>query len=1111
MSNSAKNYADLVSKIDAFIRKYYLNQMIRGVIYLASTFLLGYILLVFAVYYGNFSVAVRTVMVYGFALIVVGIVGYYMVIPALSYFKLGKVLTSEQASELIGKHFKQIKDSLLNTLQLKELLDRHPEHFALIEASINQKAAELRPIPFSAAVELGENRRYLRWIWIPIGLVVLTFLIAPAILSEGTQRLVHYDQFFAKKPPFQFQILNRNLSVMQGDDFQLQVKLLGNEIPQELYLADGDNLFKLDKQSVTRFNYTFKNLQQAKSIKLVAGEFSSLAYQIEVRPKAMLSHFDVLVSYPSYLDRKAERLSGVGDLNVPVGTQLRWDIYAKNAHHLVLRLDGKTTSLNPVGEGQFRLSQRAMQAMNYTLYPVDNRGVSHDSISYQLKVIPDLSPTIEVNERADSLNSKLHYFVGQISDDHGFSKLNFSYKILGDQDGKAQSIVKKSIPLQKKGLQQQFFYAWNVADLGVKPGQQIEYYFEVFDNDGVLGPKSARYASKVLKLPSEQEIDQQLAANSELMKQKMEIAVRKAGEIEREAKRINRDLVSKRNLSFEEKKQVEQLLQKQQDLESLVKDIQKDQTQNLMELQQNKEVRKDIMDKQKQIEHLFNNVLSEKTRELLTNIQRMLEQNNKSQTQENLSQMQMDNKSLQKELDRVLELYKQLELEQKLSEAVDKLQDLAEKQEKLSNRTAEKDTDQQYLKEKQQNINKAFDDIKKDLSELGDKKNFENPQKEQQDIDKQQQQISRELDNKNMKKAAQEQKKAASQMKDLAQKLQQMGEQEMNQENNLNAKALREILKHVLNASFDQERVMLDIRTKATNDPIYVSLTQKQKDIQDVLKTVEDSLYSLSRKVPQIESTVNKEIQTINSNVDKAISSLAERHTGEANRSQQYAMTSLNNLALMLNEVLDKLQKNSKNMQGQGKGKGQSKSQSMSALSKLQEQLNQNMQKARDQMQQQQGQGQPKPGQGKPTSGNSEQFAKMAQQQEMIRQAMQDLAKEESGKAGSGKLSELLKQMEQTETDLVNKKIAQETINRQQDILSKLLEAEKAQREREQDNQRESKQGIDRAANNQRILSEYQKFQQKQTEFLKTVPPTLNSFYKLKVEEYFKVLNAQGE
>lgn len=1102
MNNSAKNYDELIKKIDAFIRKYYLNQIVRGSICLVSVFFLGYILLVFAAYYGNLSPTIRTIFVFGLALSVVGILLYYIIFPTLSYFKLGKVISNEQASELIGAHFKDIKDRLLNTLQLKELLNKNPAHIALIEASINQRVAELRPIPFPSAIRLQENKRYLKFVWVPILLILFTFLLAPAILNEGTKQLVHYDQFFAKKAPFQFIILNPNLSAMQGDDLDLKVKLAGNEIPQELYVDDGGNLFKLEKENVTRFNYTFKNLQQTKKIRLVAGEFSSAVYVIDVKLKAVLSSFEIALEYPYYLARKNEVIANSGDLTVPVGTQVRWNIRAKHTSQISFKLDNRLISLHPSDDGRFSLSHRAMQNANYTICPVGSQGISHDSIAYQLKVIPDLSPSIEVTERVDSMNNKLFYFVGQVSDDHGFSKLNFTYKILPDGLGNDSKSVIKSIPIDKKVLQTNFFYAWNIGETGAKPGQQIEYYFEIFDNDGVLGPKSSRYASKIFKLPSEKEIDQKLEAGSESIKQKMELAARKAGEIEKEAKRINRDLINKKSLTFEEKKQVEQLLAKQKDLGNLVKDIQKENEQNLFEQKENKEIRQEILDKQKQIEHLFNNVLNEKTKELLTSIQKMLEQNNKNQTQENLSKMQMDNKSLQKELDRVLELYKQLELEQKLAETVDKLEYLSEKQEKLSNKSLDKNADQQDLKQKQEGISKAFDDIKKELSELNAKKGFENPEKEQQEIGQQQKQIAKDLENKNMKKAAEDQKKASSQLSQLSKKLKEMGDQSSMQENSLNAKALREILKHVLNSSFEQEHTMLAIRSKASNDPEYVTLTQKQKDIQDNLKMVEDSLYSLSRKVPQIESTVNKEIQSINLNVDKAITSLADRRTAEANRTQQYAMTSLNNLALMLSEVLDKLQKSNNNgSKGSGKGKGQS----MSALSKLQEELNKNMQKARDQMQQQ---GQQQGGQGKGKSSMSEAFAKMAQQQEMIRQAMQDVAKEEGGKAGSGKLSDLLKQMEQTETDLVNKKIVQETINRQQDILSKLLEAEKAQREREQDVQRESKQGIDRAVNNQRILQEYQKFKQKETELLKTVPPTLNSFYKTKVEEYFKVLNS---
>jgi hypothetical protein len=166
------------------------------------------------------------------------------------------------------------------------------------------------------------------------------------------------------------------------------------------------------------------------------------------------------------------------------------------------------------------------------------------------------------------------------------------------------------------------------------------------------------------------------------------------------------------------------------------------------------------------------------------------------------------------------------------------------------------------------------------------------------------------------------------------------------------------------------------------------------------------------------------------------------------------------------------------------------------------------MQKAREQMQGQQGQ----QGQQKPDKGQmSEQLAKMAREQQLIRQGMQEINRKlnKDGKGGLGNLDKLMKEMEQTETDLVNKRIYQETINRQQEILTKLLEAEKADREREQDTQRESKQGIDQP-NYINFMKEFQNTKQRETELLKTVPPSLNSFYKIKVGDYFKFLNSEN-
>ncbi|MGB4776325.1 MAG: DUF4175 family protein [Daejeonella sp.] len=1110
MGNSTTNYNYLIRKIDEFIRKYYLNKIVRGCIYMASALLFAYILVTLAEFYGNFNPVIRTILFYTFIIGNLAIVAWYIVWPLLAYFKLGKTINHEQASSIIGNHFNPVKDKLLNTLQLKKLSDENPGQRLLIEASIDQKIADLKPVPFTSAIRLGENKRFLKFALVPLGLIICIFFMAPSIFSESTNRLLNHNKAFVKKAPFQFVVLNKSLSAVQGEDYVLQVKLTGNEIPADIYLEDGVNSFKLEKENIIRFKYIFKNLQQTKQIRLTAGEFSSETYQIEVKAKPMLLNFNVSLEYPAYLKKANETLNNSGDLNVPEGTRITWKFKAENTNQINFKINNKVFYLQPESNQQFNFAFKASQNINYSVQPTNKFVNTADSVSYQVRVIPDLKPTIDVNEKTDSVNNKQLYFVGQVNDDHGFSKFTFNYRLLANGISK---MVTKTIALDKNELQSNFFYVWNVNEVKANPGEQLEYYFEIFDNDGVNGAKSARSAVKTYKLLSEREVEKKLDENSESIKQKMEQAIKQASSLEKEAKRVNQDLLNKKNLSFDEKKQVEKLLEKQKDLEELIKDIQKENKQNQFEHQENAKQRDEILEKQKQIEELFNNVLDEKTKEILKNIQQLLDENNKNKTQDELSKMQVDNKSLQKELDRILELYKQLEFDQKLTETLDKLKELANKQEDLSEKSLQKNADADQLKQKQEELTKDFKSVQEDLKELEkkneelDKKNdFQNPEKEQEQIEQQQEQSSKNLEKKDSKKASENQKKAASQMKQLSQKLENMQKENEEEENQVNAQSLREILDNLLTTSFDQEKVMQAFRNTNTNDPAYVLQTQKQKDIKDNLKMIEDSLYSLSKKVPQIQSVVNKEIQSINLNVKNSLENLAERRTAEANRNQQYTMTSINNLALMLSEALEQLQKSQQNSQSGGKGK---KQKSLSQLSKMQDQLNNSMQKAREQMQKEGGQEQQKPG-GKGKGAMSEQLAKMAREQQIIRQAMQDINKElnKDGKSGLGNLDKLMKQMEQTETDLVNKKIKQETINRQQDILTKLLEAEKADREREQDNKRESKKGVDTAPDYKVLLQDYQKIKQRETELLRTVPPALNSFYKIKVGDYFKFLNS---
>jgi hypothetical protein len=230
---------------------------------------------------------------------------------------------------------------------------------------------------------------------------------------------------------------------------------------------------------------------------------------------------------------------------------------------------------------------------------------------------------------------------------------------------------------------------------------------------------------------------------------------------------------------------------------------------------------------------------------------------------------------------------------------------------------------------------------------------------------------------------------------------------------------------------------------------------------------------------------------------------------------QQQAMTSMNNLALLLDDLLQQMQDQ---MSQQMSGQQNNQKQQSPSMSQMQKQLGEQLKKLRD-------------GQ-KSGEELSKELAKMAAQQEMIRKAMEQQQKQGGGQSGSGsekgmqdakgekeggkeeeggltpaEYKKMLRQMEQTEEDLINKQLTQETIDRQQEIITRMLESERAQKERDLDKKREAQ-----AAEQQKLqrlnttFEEYIRLKEAQLELLNTVPLNLNEYYKRKVADYFKTL-----
>ncbi|NNU34193.1 hypothetical protein HK413_08635 [Mucilaginibacter sp. S1162] len=240
-------------------------------------------------------------------------------------------------------------------------------------------------------------------------------------------------------------MLNDNLSAVQGEDFKLDLKLTGNQLPADVYVETANNTFKLDKDAVTKFHYLFTNLQQNTTFRLVGNGFTSQPYEIKVNLRPSLLHFDVELKYPAYLHKTNETLANAGDLTIPAGTVVKWLFHTQNATNLEFAMNNQLHKLTATTDNLFEHTERINQPSVYKLNPQNAVVSQSDSASYRINTIADEPPTIGVEEKPDSVSMQAFYFNGKIRDDHGFSSLTFHYRIGAPGNKNAERDIVKSV------------------------------------------------------------------------------------------------------------------------------------------------------------------------------------------------------------------------------------------------------------------------------------------------------------------------------------------------------------------------------------------------------------------------------------------------------------------------------------------------------------------------------------------------------------------------------------------------------------------------------------------------------------------------------------------
>ena len=717
----------LYDNLRNYKRKFYLNHLLKGAIIFLSVLLAAYLLFNTLEYYGNFNSYMRGVFFFSF-ISIAAILGYLLIaIPIISIIENGKKLPDEEAARQIGDLIPEVKDKLLNTLQLSKLTY---DDNTLIQAGIAQKTNELSVFQFSNVIKLDQNKRFLPYLIPPIALIIILLIFIPQLFTEGTNRIVKYNEEFIPAAPFRFLLENNSLETFKNEDFELKLNLSGNSIPEAAYIEFNGRKHKMDKIDESHYTFLFRRLDKAIDFKFEAAGFISNSYAIDLKTRPILNYFDVRLDYPNYIGRKSERLSNIGNLLIAEGTNITWIFDTEDCDGLVMNFNNlkqKAQAGSFLKRG-FEIKKQIFKSDIYNIVLNNKFGANKEKIEYSISVIPDEYPKISVEQYKDTTLFNYLALGGSISDDYGLTDLKLFYKknnvapaisFTSDFVEQTQTSTEfKTINLKFNKAQnsQSFYFRWEIDSLNLQPGETLEYYISVWDNDGINGHKSAKSQAYELKLPTRKEMEKSINESSESAEKQIATTLDKAQDLKKDVKKLEQKLKSKRTFDWQDKKAIEELINKQENLQKEMEQLQEKHAELLEKKDRFDKSSERIAEKNKLLQQLMNEMLDEETKKMYNELHKLLQEKGKEMEIKDLvEKIKNKEENIEKELDRALEMFKEMKMESKMEDITQKLEDLAKKQEEIAQKTEDKNADAEKLKEEQEKLNEEFKETQKEI------------------------------------------------------------------------------------------------------------------------------------------------------------------------------------------------------------------------------------------------------------------------------------------------------------------------------------------------------------------------------------------------------------
>jgi hypothetical protein len=1109
---------------------------------------------------GHLGIPQRTFLFWAWALISIILSAAFVLPHLLERFGITARTSDDELAAQIGRHYPAVEDRLLNGLQLARPLFAEGDVQASGAAASGAAAFSLaafqstyttvRGVDFNAIVDERPARRALVLFLSTLAIAAVLFVSMRTEVLAASDRLLHYTTFYQKPAPFTFVVTPGSTRVMRGDSVQITVLTRGEQLAALDLRMREEGQKSFDRVSVRSepvhdstlrrqgfqkvFHYIVRVLHPMEYY-AEARDIESERYRFSVLDHPIVRSLVVKVNPPSYTHQSISILpENIGDFSGIAGTRADYRVVASAnlaraslvfTPKSVADSAGKITQ-RPSREISLAVSDSVaagslvfLESGSYHLELVDRDSIRSDHpIEYSVTITADGSPSIaliEPESRSDVPSTMRVDMLARVHDDFGFRSVRLAYRLSKSNYGKPDSVYRwLDMPLSNYNAQDlDVPYIWNLTPLALTPEDAVSYYLEVADNDAVSGPKKARTAEYVLRLPSIKEIFERADKEANKADRDLKEIRQDADELQKkvdqalsEMQQMKASDLANAQKDFSSQKDMQQMVERQQQLQQRLDQVASDLKQMSSSMEKQDALSPETMKQYQELQKLFEQINSPELKAALEKLQQSMQQQqvDPKQLQEAMKGLKANEEQFRKSIERTANILKKIQAEQKVDELMKRSGELAKQEQKAADQAADqaqqnKDSKQTpeeraAAERQQQDAQKELDRMQEEAKQLAaDMKKLPESMQAQKEMSEMQQALQDPSIQNDMQNAADASKKgdeqrsaqnsqsAANKMKNAQQKLSNLKKQLAENQRQRDMRQMKQLRDKLNQLSKNEEQIRNKAGQAMPNSNVYRDLAEQQAQQKEQLGQTASEAMQMAQRSTAITPEMGKQMGKAFAEMQKAQDAMTERNQPGAQQSSQGAMAALNRAAQQMQQSMNDMAQQGQSggsggegeegsegegsgtggkSPGKGMGQGSAMQQFLSEINKLSQQQQSLANQAQAMAQGGQGSAQAQ----KEMMRQQAAMSRMAAQQQAVQKSVEQLADEQKqsqtgNKIAAESLRKIAEDMQEVITQMKTQGIRPETVQRQERILSRLLEAERSVHERDKEEQRESKPG----------------------------------------------------